>query len=115
MDLSDYSEITINHLYDNGGVGQYSNNCDGYLRLIAADGCTWKITGTVQTESTSWDWLTIYNGDTTSSGFVGGTEKIGGTTTQNINLQSTSNVILIYFHTDGSVLRSGFDLQLKAE
>jgi hypothetical protein len=115
MDLSDYSEITINHLYDNGGVGQYSNNCDGYLRLIAAEGCTWKITGNVETESTSYDWLTVYDGQNANSSFVGGTEKIGGRPMFNINLQSTSNVILIRFRTDGSSVYSGIDLQLKAE
>ncbi len=115
MNLSDYSEITINHLYDNGGVGQYSNNCDGYLRLIAAEGCTWKITGNVETESTSYDWLTVYDGPNANSSFVGGTEKIGGRPMFNINLQSTSNVILIRFRTDGSSVYSGIDLQLKAE
>ena len=115
MDLSDYSEITINHLYDNGGVGQYSNNCDGYLRLIAAEGCTWKITGNIETESTSYDWLTVYDGQNANSSFVGGIEKIGGRPMFNINLQSTSNVILIRFRTDGSSVYSGIDLQLKAE
>ena len=113
-DYSEYGKVTINHLYDNGGTGNYTNNCNGYLRLTAAPGCTWKITGTVQTESTTYDWLTIYNGSTTSSGYLG-QQKIGGTTTQNINLQSTSNVILIYFRSDSSSVYQGIDLKLVAE
>ena len=114
-DLSQYSQITINHLYDDGGIEQYSSNCDGYLRLIAADGCTWKITGTVETESESYDWLTIYDGETNSSGFVGGKEKIAGRPQFSIDLQSTSNVILIRFRKDSSVTYAGIDLKLVAE
>jgi len=113
LDLSDCSEITIEHLYDNGGAtGQYTNSFNGYLRLTAAEGCTWKITGTGETES-GCDYLYFYDGATNSASPIGGSYISG--VISNLNLQSTSNVILIYFHTDGSVLRSGFDLQLKAE
>ena len=116
MDLSDYSEITIEHLYDNGGAtGQYSHGSTAYIKLIAAEGCTWKITGSVATESCC-DWVSVYDGPTptpTSPYDSGYTVKWNGTLTA--NFQSTSNVIYVCFRSDGSVTGNGFDLQLKAE
>ena len=115
FDLSDCSEITIEHLYDNGGgTGTYDHNCDGYIKLIAAEGATWTISGTVSTESCC-DYVSIFDGPTVpsiaSSGYA---QKIGGNN-QSVNYPSGSNVIYIWFHSDSSVTGNGFDLQLKAE
>ena len=114
-DLSDYSEITINHLYDNGGAtASYSHDSNTHIKLIAAEGCTWKITGSVSTESCC-DYVAIYDGESAipSSYSSGYNQKLGGTVSA--DYKSTSNVIYICFHSDGSVAGNGFDLQLKAE
>ena len=122
MDYSEYDKVTINHLYDHNGTSDtYNDYCRGYIKLIAAPGCKWKITGAVNTESLSWDWVSIYDGTsvTPSGDYNSGCAVRVGGQGQSINYTSSSNVIYVCFRTDGSghgpYTNGGFDLQLVAE
>lgn len=89
-------------IYDDGGeAGQYSNNFNGYVLIQASSGMTITITGNYDTEGCC-DKLYIYDGTTTLLDGAGGT----GT----VNVACTSGQVMIYFQTDGSVLRQGFVL-----
>ena len=88
-------------IYDDGGPnGSYSNNFDGWVMLYTDPGATISLTGTQNTEN-SWDKLYVYDG---------GSQIFYGTGSVNVNASTTSGEMLIHFHTDGSVTRSGFEL-----
>ena len=95
-------------LYDDGGAnGEYSNNCDAYL-VINPDvaGNMVSIHGTSSTESCC-DYLRIYDGE----GNVG--TMLGEYKGENLtvpDLTSTTGPLTVYFHSDGSVIKSGFQL-----
>ena len=67
------SSVSSFKIYDDGGVGgsetdtdepgNYSDNCDGYLVLMAPEGYIIQLTGGLLTED--WDYLTVYAGTTT--------------------------------------------------
>ena len=89
-------------IYDDGGpTGNYSNNFDGWVVIQASAGLTITVTGNYSTESCC-DKLTIHDGTTTLLNEAGGT----GT----VNVTSTTGNMLIRFHTDGSVVYSGLQL-----
>ena len=89
-------------IYDDGGpLGDYSNNFDGYVLIQATAGMTITVTGTYATEGCC-DKLTIEDGTTTLVDEVGGTGSV--------NVSTTTGQLLIRFHSDGSVLNSGFVL-----
>ena len=113
---SDYAEVTINHLYDHNGTGNYTNSRAGYVRLEAAEGCKWTISGTVDTEN-NYDWVSIYNGTsvTPSGTYNSGMAVRWMGRNQTVTYTSTSNVIFVCFRSDGSTVYTGFDLQLKAQ
>ena len=92
---------------DPGGSGDYSNSCNGYL-VITSDqtGCMPHISGSYNTES-SFDYLYVYDGTTTS-----GTQLAYCTGTGTVDVTSTTGSLMLYFHSDGSVVRSGFELNL---
>ncbi len=94
-------------VYDPGGTGDYSNSCNGYM-LITSDqpGCLPHISGDYNTES-SYDYLYIYDGTSTS-----GTQLAYCTGTGNVDVTASSGSMYLYFHSDGSVVRSGFALSL---
>ena len=58
----------------------------------------------------AWDWLEIRDGDSADSSLLG--SKLCGTTNPD-SIESTSNTLTLVFHTDSSVIRSGF--MIKAE
>ena len=56
--------IPLLKVYDDGGdAANYSNNARGYLRLVAPDGYVFRVTGSVMTEKTGTDFLTIFDGE----------------------------------------------------
>ena len=92
-------------LYDNGGPnGDYSNNCN-YTLVIYPEtpGAMVALNGTLTSESISYDYLTIYDGVGTGTQLA----KIGGTN-QTVNVMSTTGPLTVNFHSDNSVVRSGF-------
>ena len=93
-------------LYDNGGNdGHYLTNSDYYLVLYpSSPGEMMMVTGTLNTEA-NYDYLDIYDGDNTSS-LIG---KFTGLN-QTVTAISTTGPLTLYFHSDYSIVNSGFQL-----
>lgn len=99
-------------VYDNGGAaGDYANGCSGYLLLTAPEGSVISVTGTVTTEGIIYDWLSVYDGNSAGSSYLGKSEKYASAEGEKLYLLSSSgNQMLLYFRSDGSGTRSGLDL-----
>ena len=99
-------------VYDNGGKdGDYTNRFDGYLLITAPAQCQIQLTGTLTTESSSYDYLTVYDGNTTANRL--GIERYGSPNDENVGtLLSTGNQMLLYFHSDGSNVKAGLNLEV---
>lgn len=95
-------------IYDNGGAeGEYTNNFEGWVVITAQPGMSITLSGNYVTESSSYDWINVWDGDATT-----GTQLVtqaGGT--GSINVTATSGMLTFYFRTDGSSVRSGFALE----
>ena len=94
-------------LYDDGGAnGNYSSNCNFTLVLYPENpDAMMSVIGTLTTESISYDYLTIYDGVGTATQLA----KIGGSS-QTVNVMSQSGPLTLVFHSDGSVVYSGFEI-----
>lgn len=89
-------------IYDNGGpLSDYANGFDGAVLIQASPGLTITLSGSYQTESCC-DRLTIHDDQVTYYDEVGGT----GT----VSVSTTRGQLLVRFHSDGSVVSSGFEL-----
>jgi len=67
----------------------------------------------VESHSTCvWDYLAVHDGDSTSSNLIG--SKLCGTDPAGSTIQSTGNTMTLHFHTDGSVTRSGFKINVNS-
>ena len=107
-DLTDRQSGFTMHVYDDGGASaNYSNSCSGYMRIIAPASFVLKVSGSGRSESATYDWLTIYDGDTTT---VLGSEKYAGRPFTVPELTTTGNVLKLYFRSDTSSTYDGFDL-----
>ena len=63
LDLTDKAAGFVLHVYDDGGAGgNYSDYCDGYLRVVASEDCVLRFSGSGSAES-GCDYLRIYDGD----------------------------------------------------
>lgn len=96
-------------IYDHAGPdSSYENGCDGSLIIKCLPGYVINIVGQVKTEN-SFDYLTVYDN-------VNGIEKvlIQATGSQTFNLKSTSNIVRLYFHSDGSNVNSGVKLVVSS-
>lgn len=90
-------------LYDDGGdTGNYSNNVNAYYQFIAPAGTQIRATGSYNTESCC-DYICIYNGTASNNNNYTRYNGEG-----NVNFESTGNVVTVYFHSDGSIIREGF-------
>ena len=108
IDLSDKSSGFTFKVYDDGGPNdQYSNNCSNYLTLTAPAGMIFSVSGSGKGESSSYDWLTFYDGDTDT---VLGNAKYGGKNYTVEELTTTGNVLIIYYKTDSMTVNDGFEL-----
>ena len=100
-------------VYDDGGQNSnYSDNYEGYLIITAPEGYRVQVAGTVTSESTSWDWLIVYNGTNTNS-YLGDEKdgKYGNSNGATVNnLKSTGRSVMLNFHSDGSNNKTGLDL-----
>ena len=100
-------------VYDHGGIdANYDNSCNGYLKM-ATTGAVFKISGTATTESTLYDWLTIYDGADNTAAVLGnekyGSNPVGETIPE---LISSTNKLTLYFRSDGSTTYAGLDLTI---
>ena len=95
-------------VFDNGGVnGNYANNCDGSITVLAPEGCILQISSDVNTEG-SCDFLYVYDGDSTSVTSLGSFSGTNGTG----KLYSTGNAVTVRFTSDGGVNRRGIDMKI---
>ena len=94
-------------IYDNGGPsGDYSTNCNSTLVLYPASADSkLSLTGTANIEN-NWDFLYIYDGVGTSGTAM--TTVTGEN--QTVNVLSTTGPLTLLFTSDGSVVKSGFEL-----
>ena len=101
-------EMTI---YDDGGMtGDYSPSSDSYLTINPIDAFHLvSIQGTLSTESCC-DHLYIYDGIGTSGTLLGQYEGEGVTVPQ---ITSTVGALTLYFHSDVSIVKSGFELTVS--
>ena len=94
-------------IYDNGGAnGNYSSSSDFTLYLYPENpDAKMALVGTLSTESCC-DSLSIRDGIGTSGPWLAGYKG----TNQNVNVISQSGPLTLIFHSDGSVVNSGFAL-----
>lgn len=106
IDACTYHTGTI---YDNGGpTGNYSNSFTGWAVITANAGVAISLTGEYATESASYDWIDVWDGDPTT-----GTQLLyhaGGTGSLPAGITATSGRMTIKFRSDGSVVNTGFAL-----
>ncbi|MBP5337689.1 MAG: InlB B-repeat-containing protein [Prevotella sp.] len=106
--------VTSFKVYDNGGAeGDYSDGCDGYLVVTAPAGYRLQLTGTLETEN-GCDYLTVFDGTTTEA------EMLLSEKTSSVNYEpediglftSSGQSIMLFFHSDGSNVDAGLDLEI---
>lgn len=94
-------------IVDDGGItGNYSNNFYGYVVINATPGIAITLTGSYETES-GYDYITVYDGNSTYDPILANQVSGSGS----FLLTATSGSMLIYFRSDGNVVRSGFNLK----
>lgn len=106
-------EICNGFVYDNGGpTGNYSNYSNDTLIIYpATNGCKVSIVGTYYTESASFDYIKIYDGAGVAGTLLGKFAETG-TITEPIYSTSPDGMLTVVFHSDGSVQKSGYELQV---
>ncbi len=103
-------------LYDSGGAnGSYSNS-ENYTITICTpnNGFPIELDVTMTTESTTWDYLTIYDGPNTGSSVLA--NRIGSTssgTTFHHTYEATSTCVTFVWHSDGSGMYPGFEINIS--
>lgn len=104
--------ITSFKVYDIGGPdGNYDSYSDGYLVLTAPEGYALQVTGSITTDAGG-DYLTIYDGDSDSSPELlsqKSSASLGKTTDIGVHTSST-NVMMLYFHSDDQYQFAGLNL-----
>ena len=105
---------------DNGG--NYRNNCDGYLELIAPEGYVLRLSGTVTTEAFrtystgvhETDWLDVYDGTSTSDKLLNKVHGIDYDKPFEIStVTSSAERMTLYFHSSESWCSEGLDLKVE--
>ena len=108
-------------IYDNGGYSKnYTSSCDATLELNAPEGYKIRLTGSVATEpkssgnGTIYDYLSIYDGTSNNLTLL---DRFYSTSSDSVvgigTKMSTGRSLTLYFHSDVSIEKGGFDL--KAE
>ena len=109
---SDTLTTCLAMLYDNGGfAGNYGNNSNFTLVLYPENpNARMALVGTLSTESCC-DSLSIRDGVGTSGPWLAGYKGEN----QNVNVLSQSGPLTLIFHSDGSVVSSGFAITASCE
>ena len=99
-------------IYDDGGLnGVYSNNVSAYLVVYPEQpGSFVQIHGTLVAESSTYDYLTIYDGVGTTNQILKTNQSSSSVTFQIPTITSTTGPLTIYFHTDGSGTYAGYEI-----
>ena len=105
-------------IYDDGGpTGNYTNGCNGSMVINPGvfNGIVAIVAGTYITETYSWfggDYIIIYSGVGTNGPQLARLDGRGSVTTPIIS-QDISGAITIYFHSDNSTQKAGFELHVQ--
>ena len=96
--------------YDTTTGGNYSNNCSGTLTLTAPTGYAFRLSGSINTESS--DKLTVYDGsDNTATKLLDEVHSLyGGKLTDITTVTSSGQSMTLYFHSDRTNNYPGLDL-----
>ena len=101
-------------VYDDGGKdGNYSDQSNAILQLIAPENYVFQISGSVTTEYFR-DFLSIYDGDKVHDNFL----MLGTINNESVDLNganiltSSNNVITLRFYSNDYTNKSGFDLKV---
>ncbi len=119
MPVTGTNELLISEevfkVYDNGGRdAAYSSSCNGYLLLTAPEGYSISLSGSVITEGNVCDYLSMYDGASIEAEQLGAKRTYSGETGAEIEyVTGSSNQILLYFYSDGSVVKDGLDLTVS--
>lgn len=99
-------------IYDDGGAnGNYSNYCEAYLVIYPDQpGSFVEISGTLIAESSTYDYLIIYDGVGTANQILKTNQTSSSTVYQIPSTVSTTGPLTIYFRTDSSGEYAGFEL-----
>lgn len=90
-------------LYDSGGTGEYTNNVDSWIVIDPPGNCSVTLTFSELEVETCCDWVRVYDGVGVDA------PQIGQYNTLPLEpIISTNGSLTVHFHTDGSVLASGF-------
>ena len=103
-------------VYDDGGKnGQYQTGNYSYLNILAPQGTHLMVTGGGSTESANWDPLCFYDGiyDGSSNFPRLGSASYGGTDFSVGTIVSSGNMMTIFFTSDSTVVKDGFELTVK--
>ena len=106
--------VTTFKVYDDGGSdGDYSNYCGGLLKVNAPDGKVIQFTGTVTTDNSGYDALSVYNSDDYYYPLIEHFySNITGVAVSIPTKVSSSNSATIYFGSNTTDCAAGLDLTL---
>jgi|GEM_PF-2656255 len=94
-------------LQDNGGNGNYSDGCNSYIILFCSDSAFISLSGSYGMEC-GYDQLYV------QSGLPGGPTVWNGSCSGTFSFTGdTGQTLTVYFHSDGSVVGSGFDITVN--
>ena len=103
--------VTSFKVYDDGGKeGDYGYYADGYLALTAPEGYVLQVKGTVDAYG-PYDVLTILNGAGKDGNVL--LQRTSGDSVDIVPVASDGRSLTLYFHSDGSSLKSGLDLDVE--
>ena len=112
LDLTKEEEGFRFMLYDDGGNNRsYSSSVDSTLTIVPPSNCLLRVTGTVFTED-NYDYLYIYDGDTYSGTMVASLNGYYEEIDSCILGATESHKAAVQFHSDGSVVRDGYALEV---
>ena len=99
-------------LYDNGGAdGLYANSSDDVVTIYPnTPNSLIRLQGDYETESITYDYITVYDGTSTSATQI---TKVGGTGTLDVTASNLDGALTVLFHSDPSVNRWGFALNIS--
>ncbi|RAK66795.1 CARDB domain-containing protein [Hymenobacter edaphi] len=96
------------NIYDNGGNGNYADNSEGTLTINpGTTGSKVRLTFSSFALETCCDYVSIYDGTSTSSPLIGTYVYSPGVVTASST--NTSGALTVRFHSDGSATYSGFE------
>ncbi|MBF9143216.1 CUB domain-containing protein [Hymenobacter properus] len=101
-------------IFDSGGpTGNYSNSEDLTSVLTPANGSKVVLTFSSFSTESCCDYLRIYDGPTASATLIGEYKGTNSPGTVQASASNTTGQLTLVFHTDGSVVQSGFEAAIS--